>query len=350
MQEILALITPKGKSSLVSALKSAAEHLKEAPGMRDIILITDGNTNCEGDLIETARQIKEEFDYGIRYDIVGIAPSRSDNVNLYISASASRGTHRSLNRSDDIDKSAEELATVLDDLTLHTPRVVRKDDMVLIPSGEFSMGCGRDKLGWVTEQPVHPVYLDAYYMDTYEVTQKQYKDVMGKNRSFWIGSDLPVENVTWFEAKEYCEKVGKRLPTEAEWEKASKGGADHTWAGTDSKDELIGFCWIDDTGAQGMTHPVGQKKPNGYGLYDMCGNVREWVADWFDDRYYKESPLKNPLGPEKGYDRIMRGGEWDNHVYEARSCSRHTMAPDLKYGNTGFRCVRSAEEENGRED
>jgi formylglycine-generating enzyme required for sulfatase activity len=175
------------------------------------------------------------------------------------------------------------------------------------------------------------------------VTQKQYKEVMGENPSLWIRSDLPVESVSWSEAKEYCEKVGKRLPTEAEWEKAAEGGRDDIWSGTSSKEKLEDYAWFANN-AGGRTHPVGQKKPNGYGIYDMSGNVSEWVADWYDKDYYRNSPKENPKGPDKNLlYKITRGGCWDYHVMEIRTSTRYSKYPDVHYGTIGFRCAKSVE-------
>ncbi|OHE60640.1 MAG: hypothetical protein A2Z47_07320, partial [Thermodesulfovibrio sp. RBG_19FT_COMBO_42_12] len=251
------------------------------------------------------------------------------------------GTFQEIKNEKDIGLAVQTIAEKINNPEVHDPKVVKNDDMVLIPAGEFLMGSKEGRSP--SEQPVHTVYLNAFYIDRYEVTQRQYKETMGKNPSNGIGSDLPVENVKWSEAKEYCEKTGKRLPSEAEWEKAAKGGRNDLWAGTSDPENLVDYCWIDDTGAKQKTHPAGEKKPNGYGIYDMCGNVGEWTADWADSEYYKTGPKENPKGPEKGYQRILRGGDWDNHLYEARTSSRHSMHPDHKYGGIGFRCAKSAE-------
>ncbi len=333
---------PKGKAPIASALKTASERLKEDKNHKSIILITDGKMTCEGDLIKTAREIKEVYDFSVVFHVIALKPESGDRLQLILVSRIGYGTFQEIkNEKDigDIGLAVKTIAEKINNPEVHDPKVVKNDDMVLIPAGEFLMG----NKGGSSPSDVHTVYLNAFYIDRYEVTQRQYKETMGKNPSHWMGSDLPVENVTWSEAKEYCEKAGKRLPTEAEWEKAAKGGRNDLWAGTSNLENLVDYCWIDDTGAKQRTHPAGEKKSNGYGIYDMCGNVGEWTADWADLEYYKTGPKENPKGPDKGYQRIVRGGDWDNHQYEAHTSSRHSMYPDHKYGNIGFRCAKSSE-------
>jgi formylglycine-generating enzyme required for sulfatase activity len=230
---------------------------------------------------------------------------------------------------------------------VHHPRVIGNDEMVLIPAGEFFMGSEDPSVDFSGERPGHPVYLDSFSIDKYEVTQQQYRSVTGANPSQWMGSDLPVHVVSWHDAKKYCETVGKRLPTEAEWEKAAKGGRNDKWSGTSDVGSLGEYAWIDDTAVAlekrsgSRPHPVGTKKPNGYGIYDMAGNVWEWVSDWFGRGYYKTSPKENPAGPEKGPFRVLRGGSWDSHVIEVRTAARHSRPPDYKDYMIGFRCAKS---------
>jgi len=306
-----------------------------------IVLITDGKMNCEGDLVKIARDIKEKYDYSMVFHVIGLSPGREDSMRLRYVAYAGYGKYLILKSNDNIKKIVKTITESLNNPEVHNPKVVNSDDMALIPEGEFIMGYD-PQIGSPNERPAHSVYLDAFYIDKYEVTQKQYKEVMGKNPSLAIGSDLPVESVSWFDAKEYCEKAGKRLPAEAEWEKAAKGGKNDMWSGTNIVENLAEYGWCDDTNAKGRTHPVGLKKPNGYGIYDMSGNVQEWVADWYSNDYYKISPKSNPKGPEKGGLRILRGGDWDHHKYEIRTSIRNIKSGDVKYGDNGFRCVRDA--------
>lgn len=341
MKKKLMETEPKGKAPIALALKRAAQRLKKGKDYRSIILITDGKMTCKGDLVKTAREIKQELDFRVIFHVIAVNPTRRNRIQLRHVSYAGYGTYHEIKNISDIKGVVKDIAKVVNNPEIHVPKVISLEDMVLIPAGKFFMGSakpGDDP----NEYPRHLVYLDAFYMDRYEVTQRQFKEVMGYNPSLWIGSDLPVDRVSWYEAKEYCERVGKRLPTEAEWEKAAKGGRDDRWAGTSDLEELREYAWIHDTGAGGRTHPVGEKRPNGYGIYDMCGNVWEWVADWFGLDYYKISPKKNPKGPDKGAFRILRGACWDSHQYEARTTSRYAKSPDVKYANNGFRCARSA--------
>ena len=175
--------------------------------------------------------------------------------------------------------------------------------------------------------------------------------MMGKNPSRFKGDNLPVERVLWTEANEYCEKAGKRLPTEAEWEKAARGGTDtlYPW-GNEVESGKANFCDVNckayikaqqfDDGYK-TTAPVGSYPPNGYGLYDMAGNVWEWVSDWFDKKYYENAPRKNPKGPPKGMKKGLRGGSWGNNASAMRISSR-SWAHNSRVSRRGFRCAADA--------
>lgn len=334
-------ISSSGLGSMSFALNDLFQSTKTSEVPRNIILITDGKTTCDDELIKTARQIKDIYDYNVFFNIIAINPSKIDRLKLDELSKHINGTFNIIEGSKNVRENIENVVEKIKNQKIHIPKIVKLDDMVLIPEGEFLMG-STNKNDDPNEQPAHTVYLDSFYIDKYEVTQRQFKDVMGYNPSLWIGSDLPVERVSWFEAKEFCEKVGKRLPTEAEWEKAAKGGRNDRWPGTNVQEELIEYSWNDDTGAQGRTHPVGLKKPNGYGIYDMSGNVYEWVSDWFS--FYTKESKKNPKGPEKAIYKVLRGGCWDNHTYEVRTTSRYVKTPEVKFANNGFRCARSSKQ------
>lgn len=196
------------------------------------------------------------------------------------------------------------------------------------------------------EKPVHEVCVDDFYMDKYEVTQKEYRQIMRDNPSRFKGEHNPVETVSWHDAKEYCDNIGKQLPTEAEWEYAARsGGKREKWSGTSSESELGEYAWYYRNSGK-KTHPVGQKSPNGLGLYDMSGNVWEWVADRYDSDYYKSSPKYNPKGPNNGKFRVRRGGSWYggalfNRSRRVRSTFRIGKWSDGTDGNLGFRCSRT---------
>ncbi|MFQ5671933.1 MAG: formylglycine-generating enzyme family protein [Nitrospinales bacterium] len=202
-----------------------------------------------------------------------------------------------------------------------------QEAMVLIPGGQFHMGSNDHGLD---EKPVHVVRLDSFYMDKYEVTQRDFERVMGKNPSRFKGADRPVDRATWFAAKAYCRKVGKRLPTEAEWEYAIRGG---------SKGGGFGGFWFKGNSNK-QTHPVGLKQPNALGLYDMLGNLWEWVEDWYGEDYYKTGPPENPKGPPAGEFKVLRGGSWKLQASLVRPANRLRGTPGKLNYNYGFRCVR----------
>jgi formylglycine-generating enzyme required for sulfatase activity len=228
-------------------------------------------------------------------------------------------------------------------------------EFVLVPGGCYEMGDAFGD-GYDDQKPAHKVCLDDYYMAKYEVTQKQWQMVMGGNPSNFKGcDDCPVENVSWDDAQAFIKKVNDRtgmrlrLPTEAEWEyacAARSGGKKEKWAGTDNESSLGEYAWYDKN-SEKRTRPVGQKKPNGLGLYDMSGNVQEWVNDWYDDKYYGKSPEKNPQGPLEGAltlfgkGRVIRGGSWDYDLDYARCADRGWTYPDNGVYYFGFRCART---------
>jgi len=211
---------------------------------------------------------------------------------------------------------------------------------VFIPKGSFIMG-SVDNEGESNEHPQHKVNLDSYWMGIYEITQKQYQSLMDKNPSYFKGENLPVEQVTWDDAVEFCNKfsdkykVKMRLPTEAEWEYACRAGTDtkYYWG-----NELNGdYCWYGVNSGE-KTHAVGEKKPNRWGLYDMSGNVWEWCLDWYNDKYYIISSSDNPQGPNLGYYRVLRGGG-RSREYCHRSTCRSSDEPVSASDTNGFRVV-----------
>lgn len=214
----------------------------------------------------------------------------------------------------------------------------RLSEMILIPAGEYTMGSDS---GEKNERPAHQVYLDAYFIDKYEVTQLQYLEVMETNPSYFNKCSLcPVEKVTFYEALEYCQKNKKRLPTEAEWEKAARGGTTgpYYWPAGKAPE---GFAWHGNNASR-QTHPVGQKQANSFGLHDIAGNVWEWVNDWYRGSYYKTSPKKNPSGPERGVLKVIRGGAWGHPPEFLRHSLRGGKEPDTRNINGGFRCASDA--------
>jgi formylglycine-generating enzyme required for sulfatase activity len=189
-------------------------------------------------------------------------------------------------------------------------------NMVLIPAGEFMAG-GPDSLKGMV--------LSDFYIDKYEVTQREFEQVMGNNPSFFKGCDnCPVESVTWYEADEYCKKVGKRLPTEWEWEKAAKAGTTTIFYWGESKEIAGDYAWYSGNSTM-KTHSVGQKKPNNYGLYDMIGNVCEWTSTDYNNS-----------------NKVLRGGSWFDTPSFLWSFDRNRYVPTKQHIDFGFRCVSTS--------
>ncbi|MEO8341348.1 MAG: SUMF1/EgtB/PvdO family nonheme iron enzyme [Nitrospirota bacterium] len=226
-----------------------------------------------------------------------------------------------------------------------------KPSMALVPAGEFMMGSAT---GDADEQPVHRVYVESFLMDKYQVSVGQYAKFLGGTSQAappdWSAmnksrhQNRPVVNVDWVDADAYCTWVGKRLPTEAEWEKAARGtdGRIYPWGNeyptrfhANSGNERWSNHWV--------VVPVGSledgKSP--YGIYDMAGNVWEWVSDWYDADYYKTNPSKNPTGPPTGESKVIRGGSWGSGPDSLRSSDRETHLPSVQGFGTGFRCAKT---------
>jgi formylglycine-generating enzyme required for sulfatase activity len=191
---------------------------------------------------------------------------------------------------------------------------------VKIPGGKFRMGSEYEFVD--NEKPVHEVKVDGFLIAKYEVTQAVWRKVMESNPSAFKGEDNPVENVSWNACDEFCKKTGLRLPTEAEWEYACRGDA--------SGEAAVAYMWYEKNSGD-TTHPVGRKKPNGYGLYDMSGNVEEWCAD----SYCKDYSVKDKSGDF----RVLRGSSWGDSVEDCRSSCRTEGYPAGISSGTGFRCV-----------
>jgi formylglycine-generating enzyme required for sulfatase activity len=274
-------------------------------------------------------------------------------------------------------------AVALAELPKTIPGKNGSSKMVLIPEGTFFMGSNDDDIKDVA--PFHEPYIDAFYMDVYEATNEQFvmflndsmpregvnnkrwswvvirNDLETENRFTWWPTEIiyedrryvalegykrhPVVTVSWYAADAYCKWVEKRLPTEAEWEKAARGGL-----------KKKRFPWGDEIPTGGMvfdkvwrdnmvpapTGNVGNYYPNGYGLFDMAGNVWEWVSDWFNPDYYMRSPDNNPQGPKTGELKSLRGGAWHNMAMDLRVAIRNTEYPLENGDAVGFRCAKDA--------
>lgn len=227
--------------------------------------------------------------------------------------------------------------------------------MVFIPAGGFWMGSPEDESRSKDERPRHKVSLDSFYLDIFEVTTRQYGQFMSAEGhaapEFWdqvVSSrdeNKPVVGVSWQDAKDFCNWAGKRLPTEAEWEKAARGTDErkYPWGQEPPSTHMANFDQksTPEKIYSDRVMPVGSyengKSP--LGVYDMAGNVWEWVADWYDKEYYRNSPKKNPKGPETGEEKVMRGGSWDDHPSPLRSADRSKLLPSERNDSVGFRCA-----------
>ena len=226
----------------------------------------------------------------------------------------------------------------------------QNSEMALVPGGEFFMGNDmKNELGF---NPVHKIKVDSFYIDKYEVTNKDYlkfcQETGHKLPEFWNTNifksgenymNYPVVGINFGDATKYADWAGKRLPTETEWEYAARGGLE-------GKDFPNGDVWTnekakqDSIGWKNLIEPVGSYEPNGYGLYDMAGNVWEWVADRHSETYYKESEYENPKGPEKGSNRVIRGGSWHSGAMCKKVFYRKGLISNWCDFAVGFRCVK----------
>ena len=221
-------------------------------------------------------------------------------------------------------------------------------EFVYIAAGTFMMGSpDSDNMATDKEKPQHKVTLTkGYYLQTTPVTQRQWKAVMGDNPShFKKGDTYPVENVSWDDCQEFIRKLNQkegvqlyRLPNEAEWEYACRAGSTTKYCFGDDEGGLAAYAWYEKNSGR-ETHPVGQKKPNAWGLYDMHGNVWEWCQDWYGD--YPTGSVTDPTGHSSGSFRVLRGGCWNNNAWLCRSALRNAISPDYRNFDLGLRVLRS---------
>ena len=225
---------------------------------------------------------------------------------------------------------------------------------VSLPGGTFTMGSNSGDPRDADETPHDVTLTQPFYMGVHEVTQTQYEQVMGSNPSKFKGRSNPVEKVSWDDAVSFCQKLSSlrdeqaagrvyRLPTEAEWEYACRAGTATEYSFGDDASALSTYGWFDanlSSSMKGMSsHPVGEKRANGWGLYDMHGNVWEWCSDWFGK--YPNGSVTDPIGPASGSSRVLRGGGWNRNASHCRSARRRDFTPDSRYIFLGFRVVMS---------
>jgi formylglycine-generating enzyme required for sulfatase activity len=221
-------------------------------------------------------------------------------------------------------------------------------ELVLISAGTFKMG-SNDSDAYAGERPGHTVRItQPFYLGKYEVTQSQWQAVMGNNPSTFTGDpNRPVDNVSWDDVQEFIRRLNSReggtayrLPTEAEWEYAARAGTTTRWSFGDDASQLGRYAWYEGNAGK-QTHPVGQLQPNPWGLYDMYGNVWEWVQDWYG-KYASDTAI-DPGGPASGSDRVFRGGSWGNATRFCRSAHRLGDAPGTRFVDLGFRLLKVAQ-------
>lgn len=239
------------------------------------------------------------------------------------------------------------MATVHSHFSAESSSDPLEPQLVKVPEGWFLMGSDS---GQDCERPIHRIWIDSFLLAATQVTNAEYERFLNSTRlsppPFWTDPNFnqpsqPVAGVSWFEADRYCSwlasQTGRpyRLPSEAEWERAARGGF-----------EQKNFPWGDEppqslpdyaTRWQNGPEPIAAYSPNGFGLYNMCDNVHEWCSDWYDANYYAISPDKNPCGPEQGGRKASRGGSWRHHVKVACCAARSSIPPEFQYADYGFR-------------
>jgi formylglycine-generating enzyme required for sulfatase activity len=380
--------TVQGMTPLAASLELAKDDfIYDASRINSIVMLSDGIETCGGDPCRLVEDLKAE---GINFTIhvIGLDVDDPTRQQLSCIAEAGDGTYHDARSQDDLDAAlgavradvtegevvvppgvdtptpllptftpTQEPPTPTPALEIGSTMVSEKDgmEMVYVPAGEFLMGStggeGRDD-----EHPQHAVYLDAYWIDKTEVTVAQYQHCVetgtclpsrpdSNSRHCTIVDDAksnhPINCVSWSQAAAYCGWVDRRLPTEAEWEKAARGvdGRLFPWGNQEPNSTLLNY----DTNVDSITTPVGQYPAGAspYGALDMAGNVHELVADWYDESYYRYSPRDNPQGPPNGEYSVLRGGSWVNASIYVRAAARLWSGRDNAYDGGGFRCADS---------
>ena len=250
-------------------------------------------------------------------------------------------------------KNVDEISTLTNKYTeLNKIQTIALSDGVemefqLINPGSFMMG-EDEWIGDSDESPKHKVTItQPFYLGKYEVTQEQWVAIMGNNPSTFKGEKNPVDTVSWDECQIFIqklsEKTGKKfsLPTEAQWEFACRAGTTTQWNFGENENIAVDYAWINENSNK-TTHPVGSKEPNAWGIYDMYGNIQEWCADWYTNKY-KIDDYTDPIGPSYGDSRVVRGGGWGESPIDIRSSYRNCNGSDGKSDGIGFRCVMLVE-------
>ena len=228
-----------------------------------------------------------------------------------------------------------------------------ENPMIAISEGDFLMG---SDMGGRNERPVRRVFLSAFSINQFEITQYQYGAFLkatghrapvsrySKNIERFNDVNQPVVYVSWLDADEFCRWQGARLPTESEWEKAAKGDGANTWPwGEEPKSLYANFLGGEDGRPHTAFAGSFEKDQSPYHVYDMAGNAQEWVSDWYEELYYETGPAKNPMGPDRGDMKTLRGGSWNDSYLSGRVAARIKMFPDYRDTTVGFRCAKRRE-------
>jgi formylglycine-generating enzyme required for sulfatase activity len=331
------------------ALGVISSPLSKQPVIDDII---KANKSSKKLIDKTATKISEEndpdklYELGLMYHAgKQVTKDLTDAVKCYRKAAEQGNTRAKAMLGLLYPKGQGESHGDVDSTVITSPALGSK--FVLIPVGAFMMGSSS---GESDETPHQARIWKPFFMQTTEVTQGQWEKVMGSNPSYFkeCGYNCPVENVSWEDVQEFIQKLNSmegsrnkyRLPTEAEWEYAARGGGkDEDYSGGN---DIEVVAWYKNNSG-GKTHPVGQKKPNGLGIYDMSGNVWEWCQDWYGDYPSGHLIVIDPAGPSRGVGHVFRGGSWDYIARYCRSAFRSMGAPNFMINNLGFRLAASVQ-------
>jgi formylglycine-generating enzyme len=254
-----------------------------------------------------------------------------------------------INFTGQIDKNKSEETIALHKIS--SSEMPKPNPMIVVPKGEFIMGTFE---GAFDEKPPRSVFLDTYQINQYEVTQYYYAEFVKatghrsplsryvKNIESLNHPNQPAVYVSWEDAESYCRWRGERLPTEAEWEKAARGMRGSVWPWSNElKPIFANFMGDEDRGIYTMIVGSYEKDKSPFGLYDMAGNAREWVHDWYEEQYYQHAPSRNPMGPDRGDMKTMRGSSWNDSPLAGRTTARMKMFPDYRDTTVGFRCAKT---------
>ncbi|MBA7529429.1 Hercynine oxygenase [subsurface metagenome] len=316
--------------------------------------------NLDAQQVTNIRAEQEGKKNIIYYDLTGAKQGRKFNISVYCSTGGDRNFGMAIKSvSCDVGKNVTAgynkkiIWDVLKDRENLTGDDIRFEgraeimggtiEMAFVEGGTFQMG---SNIGGSDEKPAHTVRIKSFYIGKYEVTQKQWREVMEKNPSRFSGCDnCPVENVSWNDVQEFISKLNAktgmnyRLPTEAEWEYAARGGNKSRGYEYSGSNKVGDVAWYYEN-SEKKTHAIGLRQSNELGIYDMSGNVWEWCSDTYSHIYYKTTPMDNPKGPYTSNYRVLRGGSWFNNQDSCRTANRNRLTPDFSYFNIGFRLAR----------